>query len=419
MAESIRMLHFADTHIGMENYGRIDSATGMNTRVLDFLHRMDEMYDYARAHEVDLIVFAGDAFKTRTPTPTQQTQFAHRMRELSELAPVVMIVGNHDLPPSEAKASTIDIYTALAVPNVWVSEGFETRVIPTRRGSVFVGTAPYPMRGRALEAFDTGNRTIAETDELVASVLATQLDEMAQEAARHAMPRVLVGHFSVAGAMFSSERQVMLGRDVQILPSVVADPRWDYVALGHIHKHQDLTRSRTDAPPVVYCGSLERIDFGEEGDTKGFCWVNLARAETTYTFVPVQARPFVTLSYDARDLHEPTPLLVELIESHDLTDAVVRMRLTLTPEGESRVHEPMLRDAIRRRGAFMIAGISKVVERPERTRLGSGAEELTDAELLHRYLLMKQVEPARREALQKLADQIMEQTHAARTAGLA
>ncbi len=33
----IRVLHFADIHIGMENYGRIDPGTGINTRVIDFL----------------------------------------------------------------------------------------------------------------------------------------------------------------------------------------------------------------------------------------------------------------------------------------------------------------------------------------------------------------------------------------------
>ncbi len=47
--------------------------------------------------------------------------------------------------------------------------------------------------------------------------------------------------------------------------------------MGHIHKHQNLTRDREEAPPVIYSGSMERIDFGEEGDPKGFCWVELDR----------------------------------------------------------------------------------------------------------------------------------------------
>ena len=65
MTNKINVLHFADIHIGMENYGHIDSATGINSRVIDFLRRFDEVIDYGLARDVDLVVFAGDAFKTR------------------------------------------------------------------------------------------------------------------------------------------------------------------------------------------------------------------------------------------------------------------------------------------------------------------------------------------------------------------
>ena len=76
----IRLLHFADLHVGMENYGRLDPATGVNGRVLDFLHRFDELIDYGLEREVDVVIFAGDAFKARTPTPTYQRAFARRRR---------------------------------------------------------------------------------------------------------------------------------------------------------------------------------------------------------------------------------------------------------------------------------------------------------------------------------------------------
>jgi len=80
MDNPLRVLHFADVHIGMENYGKLDPATGTSTRVRDFLDRMDEVIDYALAHEADLAVFAGDAFKHRDPDPTQQREFAHFAR---------------------------------------------------------------------------------------------------------------------------------------------------------------------------------------------------------------------------------------------------------------------------------------------------------------------------------------------------
>ena len=107
MTEPIRLLHFADVHIGMENYGRTDPATGVSTRVVDFLRRLDDMIAYARDHEVDLAIFAGDAFRSRNPTPTFQREFAYRVQDLAALCPVVLLVGNHDLPSIERRASRI------------------------------------------------------------------------------------------------------------------------------------------------------------------------------------------------------------------------------------------------------------------------------------------------------------------------
>lgn len=77
MTEAIRVLHFADIHIGMENYGKTDPQTGLSSRVVDFLRRMDTMIEMARERDVDLVIFAGDAFKTRAPNPTYQREFAH------------------------------------------------------------------------------------------------------------------------------------------------------------------------------------------------------------------------------------------------------------------------------------------------------------------------------------------------------
>ena len=117
------------------------------------------------------------------------------------------------------------------------------------------------------------SKTIDELELALRQTVSDILGDLAQEAEQHAMPRVLAGHFSVSEAKLGSERTVMLGRDVAVATSTLADPAWDYVALGHIHRHQDLNPGA--APPVVYSGSLERIDFGEEHEPKGFCWVEL------------------------------------------------------------------------------------------------------------------------------------------------
>ena len=411
MTEPIRVLHFADVHIGIENYGKTDPNSGVSSRVVDFLHRMDDMIEYARDGEVDLVIFAGDAFKTRSPNPTYQREFAHRIRDLSQMAPTVLLVGNHDLPINAVKAAAIEIYATLDVPNVWVAQDYEVKRLATKRGDVVVAAAPYPIRARIMETVRTAAMTIAEQDAELQRILHRLLDNLGEQADALApadTPRLLTGHFTVAGAVWGSERSVMLGRDVQVDLGSLADPRWDYVALGHIHKHQNLTRSRDDAPAVVYSGSLERIDFGEEGDTKGFCWVELGRGQTEWRFVKVDARPMLTLRVDCREADSPTQKVLDVMKRYRLRDAIVRLVIQLTPETETLLKDGAVFEQLKRAGVFHIAGIRKEVERRDRSRLDVSPEGLTPLELLERYFTSRGIEAARREELLERAKDIIE-----------
>lgn len=410
MTDPIRVLHFADVHVGMENYGKTDPNTGLSSRVVDFLRRMDEMVEYARDNDVDLVIFAGDAFKTRSPNPTFQREFAWRIQDLAELAPVLMLVGNHDLPPNALKASTIEIYETLRVPNVTIAHDYGVLEIQTKRGPVVVGTAPYPIRARLMQDLDVSGRTIRDTDRLLEEALANLLVDLAEKAdtlAGDDTPRILTGHFTVHGASLGSERNVMLGRDVRISLGVLADTRWDYVALGHIHKHQNMTHDRDDVPDVVYSGSIERIDFGEESDVKGFCWVELERSNTHYEFVRLMTRPMVTLRIDCKKVTYPTRKVVGVIREHQLENAIVRLIIDLSPETNASLRDSYIRGALMEAGVFHIAGIKRDIERPERARLGGNPEGLTHEELLDKYLISREVASERRAVLIEKAKEIM------------
>src|SRR5437879_8106246 len=115
-----------------------------------------------------------------------------------------------------------------------------------------------------------------------------------------------------------------------IIPlGALSNPGCDYVALGHIHRHQDLHQGAQ--PPVVYAGSVERIDFGEEREDKGFVWAQVDKGHTTYEFIPGPARRFVTLRFDTQE-GDPLQLLDQALAEHDIKDAVVRVILTVAPE---------------------------------------------------------------------------------------
>ena len=401
--DRIRLLHFADLHIGMENYGRLDPATGVNRRVLDFLHRFDELIDYGLEREVDLVIFAGDAYKRRNPNPTYQRAFARRVKRLADAGvPVVLLIGNHDLPAMVQRASSVDIFRTLDVPNVIVGRDERVHTIETQRGPVQVATLPYPVRQRLLAHDEHRGLSINELDEALQDIVTQNIQALTAQI-NSDTPAVLTAHLSVSGATYGSERSVMIGRDAVVLKSALADPAWDYVALGHVHKHQSLDGG--SYPPIVYAGSLERIDFGEEAQPKGFCWVELARGETTWEFVKVDARPFVTVRADVRESASPLMELQQAIGPHDLRDAVVRLILRMQAEQEPLVRDRDVRDLLS--DAYFIASIVREVEREARVRLGKLApEEMTDHELLAKYLEAKNTEPERSRVLLEQAESI-------------
>lgn len=397
----IRLLHFADIHIGMENFGQIDPATGLNSRVLDFITRLREIATTAIEREADVVVFAGDAFKTRDPNPTYQREFARQIKRIADAGiQVVLLVGNHDIPIVDRRASSVDIFRTLEVPNVIVGGADALHRLETRHGPLQVATLPWPQRSRLAQDESLRGLTVDALDRELERVVEARIAELAAEA-DPSIPAVLTGHFTVAGSAFGSERNVMVGRDAVVSLSALANPAWDYVALGHIHKHQSLNGG--GYPAVVYSGSVERIDFGEERDPKGYCWVEVERGATRWAFEPLAVRRFVTLSVDASDDGDaPTDAVLRAIARSDVADAVVRVRVRLRLDQDPLFRPREVEAALSE--ARHVVGIAREVIRDTRQRLGvDNPESLSPMELLDAYLASKNTPSSRRADLMRAA----------------
>jgi exonuclease SbcD len=426
--QPIKLLHTADIHIGMENYGRIDPATGINGRVMDFLRRLSDIGDYAIEQGVDVFIFAGDAYKTRDPNPTYQREFARRIKRIADAGiPVVMLVGNHDLPAVARRATSIDIFGTLEVPNVYVGNREELLQIVCRRGQPLqVATAPYPLRSALISREEHQGKSLTELDDLLQRAMVDIIRGLAVQARQQPdVPAILVGHFSVNEASHGSEQNIMIGRDAALPRSVLTDPTWRLVALGHIHKHQSLNPGGTAEaggdfqPPVLYSGSLERIDFGEEHESKGFVVAEISDGPTMWEFVrgyKRQARPFVTIRADVRDAADPTAAVVAAVKKREdlstgspfpsvgdfagqgLSETVVRVIVKLRQEQEALLVEREIVRALE--NAYFVAALQKDVERSDRIRIGAvSVEALTPVQLLERYFQVKEVPEERAKLL--------------------
>jgi len=398
----IKLLHFADLHLGIENYGRIDPATGLSTRLTDFLRAYDQVVDYALENDISLVVFAGDAYKTRDPNPTYEREFARRIRRLSTAGiPTVLVAGNHDTPSAAGRAITVEIFATLEVENVYVAKRPEVIAIETKDGPVQVVALPWITRSALLARDEYKNKNLEEINQLILDKVTNifEGDDGLLGQLDRTVPTILAAHATVQGAKYGSERSVMLGQEVILPPSLVRNPAFDYIALGHIHKHQVLNEQ-----PVIYSGSIERIDFGEEREDKGFVVAEVERGRASWQFVKTDARPFVTVRVDAQS-DDPTAEILAAIAARDIEEAVVRVIIHIVAEKEPLINEGEIRRALA--GAFHIAAIVKDVERKVRLRLGNQPiEEMTPRQMLERYFQVKQTPPERTKLLLEHAEDI-------------
>lgn len=382
----IRAVHFSDLHIGVERYGRINPETGLSSRLGDFLRALDNLVDYAIEQAVDLVIFAGDAYKTRDPSPTHQREFATRLLRLSRAnIQAFLLVGNHDLPQGMNRATAIDIFDTLAVPNITIGNRIKTHRLETAGGPIQIVSLPWITRSVVLTRDEARNLPMDEVNRVIEEKVSGYLDAEV-DALDPNVPAILVGHLTVADARYGSERSVMIGQDVVFLQSTIAREPFSYVALGHLHMHQTIG----GRVPLVYSGSLERIDFSEEKEEKGFVVVEIPNrpGETAdFRFQPVAARTFLTITVDA-DVEDPTAAVLSAIEEHDLSGKVVRVIIRTSEAREGLLRMGEIQRALRE--AFYLAGIHRDVQRKHRTRLGDVTpEEMTPLAALEAWIRSK------------------------------
>lgn len=383
----MKIIHFADLHLGVESYGRIDPATGVSSRLMDFLAALDQVVDYAIDNRVDIVIFCGDAYKSREPSQTQQREFAKRINRLvNSDIPVFMVTGNHDLPNAIGKATAIEIFDTLSIPKVHVSNRPDVYRIETKSGVLQVASLPWLRRSGLLSREDTKNLNIQQINERMQQALNNIISRHVEEL-DPALPSVLAAHVGIAEAMVGSERMMAIGHEHFLMTSSIANPAFDYVALGHIHKHQVLNEN----PPVVYSGSLERVDFGEEKDDKGFYVVDIepgqAERKVAYRFHPVRVRNFRTIEVDIEpEDSDPTETVLKEIRrvEKEVDSAVVRLQINLSEEAEGHLRDSEIRDALK---TAWYSTVSRDVARDTRTRLGPAATgEIVPLDALKAYL---------------------------------
>lgn len=400
---TIQLIHVSDIHFGSgESHGSLNPQTGLNLRFEDFVLALDKVVQYAIDEGIDVFLFSGDAYKTASPEPIYQKMFARELKRLSGAGiETILVVGNHDQILRANSSHAMSVFESLEVPGVLVIDKPISRKIETKHGTFQLIGLPHITRNQLLTLEKYGNMQASQIDRSLVDKVSEILTGFYHELDPN-LPTVVTAHMTVDRAVAGIEQELLVGYTLTFPADIFIDSRVDYVALGHVHKHQII---RPSGPAIVYAGSLERVDFGEEREDKGFVHVKLGRENTSYAFKSINPRPFTTIDLDLTNETDPTGAICQGLSKNKVAGCVLRVRYKVSQDQYSQIDQARIRKACE--GAFSARLLPEVIPTAGRGRLPQLNESTIASPMVALEKYLEEFSPERKEVLLGLAREVM------------
>lgn len=318
----MRFLHTGDLHLGFETYREEN---------YDFFRPIKYSVDYAIKKGIDFFIISGDLFDKRDPSAFIQMGFAKEVKRLIDRGiEVLVITGNHDGSPNPERSIHLDIYRELELSGVRVSKRMEILNIK----GLNIITVPYPFKRNLLGREEYKEKTEGEIGVILNDKIIQGIDYLLGGANKN-VPCILVAHLPLLEGQVGEEVYSSFTVDTPISVEALDRSEFSYVALGHFHKRQVLTSKRF-GHPFVYPGSIDRINFGEEIEEKGFFDVEINKDSgvSSFSFIKnPETRHFYSIQLnedrdlDAIDWERVTSSITRVILNNDLSDESVFKKL--------------------------------------------------------------------------------------------
>lgn len=406
---SINIIHVSDIHFGSgENHGRLNPLTGLNVRFEDFVAALTKVVDYSIEKSCDVFLFSGDAYRNASPEPIYQKMFAGQLKRLSDAGiKCILVVGNHDQVLRASQSHAMSVFQSLEVPGVIMVDKPVSTVIETRSGPLQLVGLPHITRHQLMTLDKYRDLSAAEIDKVLREHIRDLLRGFYLDL-DPTIATVVTAHMSTDTALAGIEEELLVGYTLTFPTEMFVDERVDYVALGHIHKYQVL---RQESPAIVYAGSLERVDFGEEKEDKGFVHVVIDKTQspgsqrTRHDFISIKPRPFVTVDCDLTECEEPVAVLQDKVAKAILPGCVLRVRYKINQEKLSLISDEMLKDLCQ--SALSLKISTEVVPSHQRARLPQLTESAVLNPLTAIDTYLTEVAPDRKDRLLSKTKDIM------------
>lgn len=367
----MKILAFGDVHLG----AGADYGAQPGDRLTDQAAVLEEIAKLALG--AALVLFAGDAFHRRTPTPAELLVWKEFAQSLP--VPMIAIAGNHDVARADLPTGLEVVrggssHVVARFPKVYRS-GFVGG-----HGGVSVACLPWTPPAYLVAHLHGGDRD--EIHETTAELLIAEASRLRSECAIDG-PAILLAHWSVSGSALPNGLPVDDLREPVLPLEGLEELGFDYVVLGHIHKEQILT------PRIFYTGSPAPVDFGE-ADVEHGAWRIDTEGDGFPDFLPIESRPFVTLDLDGKALADEAGYYHAM---SDWTGAVIRARYEATPEQARRIDHAAIKQALYDAGAHKVYAIQPTIVRSDRARIEGVDETLGPMEALRLYCDHNEIDP--------------------------
>jgi exonuclease SbcD len=325
------VLHISDWHVGAGLY-RCDRSS-------DHAAVLEETVGLAREHAPDLVLHTGDVFDALMPGHRAMRQAVDALQQLAEVAPVVVVAGNHDHP------RLFEVFARLVGPSSRVV--FVPRVLPPAEGGIIdletergerlrVAPVPFVHQNRFVDWFGEDTRIHATYADKLRMINRALHDGLVDGYDPSADVLVYAAHLHVAGAVLGgSERRVHVTQEYATGPDAL--PAVSYAALGHIHKPQDVTGAVTAA----YAGSPLALDFGERDELKSLVLVECEPGRPAQpTRLPLEgARPLRLLRGPVEEVEAAAATVGEaivkvIVECAEPVEGIVDHLRSLMPDAQ-------------------------------------------------------------------------------------
>ncbi len=323
--EPLKIIHTADFHLGITARNIIGHEVEEKRRQ-DLRRNVSRIFDEAIRRNVDLVLICGDVFHRSDPSNRDFVFFAKEVgKVLAKGIKVVIIAGNHDKPRTIGAQNPLQALVEIGTPNFYYIQSLpkEPLIIDIKNDKK-VGIIPIPYIDPRLVREISGSTMGYE------AFVRNKIKEVIgnSEELMNADYRILMAHLTLTGAIVKKIWSIYI-TEPKVSISTLNEKFFDYIALGHVHTFQKFSNK------VVYPGSIERIDFSEIDEDKGFIYAEIFENSIRIERIPLECRRMISSSkISIVNSRDPVRLILESFKLMDMPPGSI-IRLEIEADAES------------------------------------------------------------------------------------